>query len=206
MTSSDDSQGGGDPGSPDVAALFAAADNGDPRGIGTLFTALYAELHRLARSQLVRARPGLTMGTTTLLHEAYLGMSSRSGTMFPDRGRFMGYAARAMRGLIIDHVRNRKALKRGGNLEFTNLECNDVMAADDGQLVRLGDAIDALSTVDAPLAQLVDLRFFCGFSFAEIAELRGVSERNVQRQWEQARVFLHRSLGDPQCVDARRPK
>jgi RNA polymerase sigma factor (TIGR02999 family) len=135
------------------------------------------------------------MGTTTLLHEAYLGMSSRSGTVFPDRGRFMGYAARAMRGLIIDHARNRKAQKRGGQLEIAPLEM-DVADPniDDGQLARIGEAIDALATVDAPAAQVVDLKFFCGFSFAEIAEMRGVSERTVQRQWERARIYLHQSL------------
>lgn len=201
MTSSNDSEDGANSGTPDIAALFAAANPGNPGVVDALFAALYTELHRLARRQLVRGRPGLTMGTTTLLHEAYLGMSARSGTVFPDRGRFMGYAARAMRGLIIDHARQRNALKRGGGLEIASLdESLGVATGDSGQLARLGDAIDALSSVDAPLAQLVDLKFFCGFSFVEIAEMRGVSERTVQRQWEQARIYLHRTLGHAEPV------
>lgn len=185
----------------DIAALMASAEGGDPAGATALFTALYSELHRLARRQLARRMPGVTMGTTTLLHEAYLGVSSNDATVFPDRGRFMAYAARAMRGLIIDHARNRRALKRGGGFEITSLEEDPAdRSVDHVQLARLGDAIDALATVDAPLAEVVDLKFFCGFSFGEIAQMRGVSERTVQRQWEKARIYLHRALGDGESI------
>jgi RNA polymerase sigma factor (TIGR02999 family) len=185
----------------EIAELLASAEGGDAAGAGALFTALYSELHRLASRQLARRPPGITMGTTTLLHEAYLGMSDKAGAIFPDRGRFMAYAARAMRGLIIDHVRNRKALKRGGAFELTALE-GDVAdpGLDHGRLARIGDAIDALAVIDAPLAQVVDLRFFCGFSFVEIAQMRGISERTVQRQWEKARIYLHRTLGHDASV------
>jgi len=82
---------------------------------------LYSELHRLAQKQLARGASDMTLGTTTLLHEAYLDIAKREGTVFPDRNRFMGYAARVMRALIIDHVRHRKALKRGGQFEITSL-------------------------------------------------------------------------------------
>jgi RNA polymerase sigma factor (TIGR02999 family) len=138
----------------------------------------------------------MTLGTTTLLHEAYLDMAQREGTAFPDRGRFMAYAARVMRTLIIDHVRNRKARKRGGEFEITSLpdEVRDE-AAEAAHLHRLGEAVDALARVDPLLAQVVDLKFFCGFSFAEIAAMRGLSERTVQRHWEKARLFLHEEIG-----------
>jgi RNA polymerase sigma factor (TIGR02999 family) len=139
----------------------------------------------------------MTLGTTTLLHETYLDMAQREGPRFPDRARFMAYAARVMRTLIIDHVRNRKARKRGGGFEITALpaEVRDA-AAEATRLARLGDAVDALARVDPMLAEVVDLSFFCGFSFAEIAAMRGLSERTVQRHWRKARLFLHEEMQD----------
>jgi DNA-directed RNA polymerase specialized sigma24 family protein len=94
----------------EISALIASAEGGDSRAAATLFAALYSELHRLARRQLARNARDMTLGTTTLLHEAYLDMAQREGQVFPDRARFMAYAARVMRALIIDHVRHRKAL------------------------------------------------------------------------------------------------
>ena len=88
----------------------------------TLFNALYSELHGLARRELARRGYPATLGVTTLLHEAYLDISARDGASFPDQARFMGYAARVMRGIIIDYARNRMALKRGGEFEITSLE------------------------------------------------------------------------------------
>jgi RNA polymerase sigma factor (TIGR02999 family) len=109
----------------------------------------------------------------------------------------MAYAARVMRHLIIDHVRNRKARKRGGEFEITALDGVAVDAASDaGELARIGEAVDALARIDPLLAQIVDLKFFCGFSFAEIGALRGLSERTVQRHWEKARLYLHDTLQD----------
>ncbi len=160
-----------------------------------LFSALYEELHRLAKREIARSARGMTLGVTTLLHEAYLDIAGRDGSAFPDRARFMGYAARVMRGLIIDHVRSRRAQKRGGKFEFTTA-ATDVLedVPDARELSRVSDALDELAETDPALAELVDLKFFCGFSFAEIGVMRGVSERTVQRQWEQARIYLHRSI------------
>ena len=182
---------------PSLSSLIASAEEGDRSAADTLFATLYAELHRLASRQLARSAGDLTLGTTTLLHEAYLNMSRREGASFPDRARFMGYAARVMRGLVIDHVRNRKAQKRGGQVEKEPLQGDVAAAGEDGdQLARIGTALDELATVDAGLAQVVDLKFFCGFSFVEIAAMQGVSERTVQRQWEKARIVLHGLIRD----------
>ena len=180
----------------DFSRLIAGAENGTPATASALFTALYSELHRLAQRQLAGSSSQVTLGTTTLLHEAYLDMAERAGGAFPDRGRFMGYAARVMRGLIIDYVRSRKAQKRGGQFELASLgeEVADP-GVDSIELARIGEAIEQLAAVDPDQAQVVDLRFFCGFSFAEIAAMRGLSERTVQRQWEKARLYLHRALG-----------
>lgn len=180
---------------PTLSALIASADQGDRSASDVLFTTLYAELHRLASRQLARSSGELTLGTTTLLHEAYINMSSREGSSFPDRSRFMGYAARVMRGLLIDYVRSRNAQKRGGQFEIAPL-AGEVAAQDGEQLSRIGAALDELASVDPPLAQVVDLKFFCGFSFVEIAAMQGLSERTVQRHWEKARILLHGLIRD----------
>jgi RNA polymerase sigma factor (TIGR02999 family) len=179
---------------PTISGLILSAEGGDRSAADALFAALYAELHTLAKRQLARG-PGATLGTTTLLHEAYLNISGREGTRFPDRARFMGYAAKVMRGLVIDYARSRQALKRGGGFELTVL--NEEVAeapADAGELEQLGAALEQLSAVEPPLAELVDLKFFGGFSLAEIGQMRGVSERTVQRHWEKARTYLYRVL------------
>ena len=182
---------------PPISALIASADGGDQAAADTLFVTLYSELHRLARRQLARSSRELTLGTTTLLHEAYLDMSSRESSAYLDRGRFMAYAARVMRGLIIDHARSRKAQKRGGLFEIASLTSDVAEPADAAELTRIGDALEALGAADPELAQVVDLKFFCGFTFAEIAAMRGVSERTIQRQWDKARIYLFGRIGTP---------
>ncbi len=105
-----------------LSSLIAAAETGESSATEALFSVLYNELHRMAKRELARRGGPSTLSVTTLLHEAYLDMASRDGAAFPDRARFMGYAARVMRGLIIDHARNRRAQKRGGEFEITSLE------------------------------------------------------------------------------------
>jgi RNA polymerase sigma factor (TIGR02999 family) len=180
-----------------VSSLITSAEGGDPSAIEALFTALYSDLRKLAGYELSRRGGGVTLTATALLHEAYLDISKRDGAMFVDRGRFMAYASRVMRGLIIDYARNRRAQKRGGLFELTTLE-TDVgePVVDDRELTAISEALDELASVDAALAQIVDLKFFCGFSFAEIAGMRGISERTVQRQWDKARIYLHGALRD----------
>ena len=159
------------------------------------FSTLYAELHRLAKRELARHGPSAGLSVTTLLHEAYLEMSAHAGSSFPDQARFMGYAARVMRGLIIDHARNRSAIKRGGEFEITSLENHDVgNPVDANELSAISDALNQLAKAEPELAVLVDLKFFCGFSFSEIGALYNVSERTLQRKWEKARIYLHRTI------------
>src|SRR6185295_1292004 len=176
--------------------LFAATAGGDPIARRQLFAALYDELRRVAVRELRRTGAALAISPTTLLHEAYLDLSSRVGTAFPDRARFIAYASRAMRGLVIDFMRERHAQKRGGSFEITRLETagGDVASGPAADLGRVSDALDELVTSDPALAEVVDLKYFCGFSFREIAAVRGVSERTVQRDWEKARLILFQSL------------
>jgi RNA polymerase sigma factor (TIGR02999 family) len=178
-----------------LAALVARAETGDPAAKDALFATLYRELHRLAQSHLHRSAGPLTLGATTLLHETYLNIASRDELAFPDRARFLAYASRAMRGLVIHYLRTRNARKRGGELTFTSLdEAHAQPAEEHADLLALSAALDGLAALDPPLAELVDLKFFSGFSFADIAGLRGVSERTVQRDWAKARLILHAYL------------
>ena len=179
-----------------LATMLGAAERGEVVATPQLFATLYRELHRVARRQLHFNASGLTLGATTLLHEAYLDLSKRD-IAFPDQTRFFAYAARAMRGLIVDYVRERRAIKRGGQFHLTTLDtltAESVPQVDD--LGPLSEALDTLAAAEPALAELVDLKFFCGFGFAEIAAMRGVSERTVQRDWNKARLFLHSTLRD----------
>jgi RNA polymerase sigma factor (TIGR02999 family) len=160
-----------------------------------LFAALYHELHAVAERRLRGLPFGSTLSTTTLLHETYLSLADNERLSFPDEPRFLSYASRAMRGLIIDYARRRSATKRGGQFLLLPLDTVDVPAdADPERLGALGDALEQLAALEPPLAELVDLHFFCGLSFTEIAAMRGVSERTVQRDWRKARVILHQQL------------
>lgn len=183
--------------------ILAAGRLGDDQTLGDLFTSFYDELHRRAKWELRQGTP-LSLGPTTLLHETFLNMSNRESVSFNDTRQFMAYAARAMRGLIIDHFRNRQAQKRGGQLEFTPLITDVPQSPDDSHSIAiegLGEALDSLATIDPRLAECVDMKFFCGLSFVEIARLRDVSERTVQRDWDKARLLLNRLMNDREDQD-----
>jgi len=180
---------------PTISSLIRDADCGDGAAADELFSTLYSELHRMAKRELARRGSPASLSVTTLLHEAYLDIAEREGNCFPDRPRFMGYAARVMRGLIIDHARSRNAIKRGGEFEITSLETDPgENPVDAKELSSISDALDQLAKVEPKLAELVDMKFFCGFSFAEIAALENLSERTVQRRWEKARIYLHQNI------------
>jgi RNA polymerase sigma factor (TIGR02999 family) len=159
-----------------LAATFSPAK--DPQR-DVLFSTLYSELHRLARRQLA---------------EAYLNRAK--GASFPDRPHFMAYAARVMRGLIIDHARARNSAKKGGRYHITAITLDNLASPVDArELALINDALEELTLVEPELATLVDLKFFCGFSFSEIGAMQMISERTVQRKWEKARIYLYQSIG-----------
>lgn len=180
---------------PTISFLIEAVESGDRSAADALFTALYSRLRQVAKRELARHAGLVTLSPTTLLHETYLDMASSDSSLLSDQARFMSYAARVMRGLIIDHVRNRQAQKRGGRFEIMSI-ASDVPenAIDDRELARISDALDELAQAEPALAEIVDLKFFCGFTFAEIAGIRGLSERTVQRNWEKARIYLHDNI------------
>jgi RNA polymerase sigma factor (TIGR02999 family) len=178
----------------EIIGLIKSSETGNAAAREELFRVMYQELHRIAQRALRRGG-SLTLSPTTLLHEAYLSMSAGSSPEFPDRARFLAYACRAMRGLMIDYMRSRSAQKRGGEFEFTELQTAvPAGVPEDREFERLGEAIDALGALDARLARVVDLKFFCGFSFEEVAGLLEISVRTAKRDWDKARMFLHREL------------
>jgi RNA polymerase sigma factor (TIGR02999 family) len=160
-----------------------------------LFATLYDELHALARREVRRQGAESPLSATTLLHEAYLAFARRDGTRFPDQAHFLAYAARAMRGVLIDRVRARQAQKRGGGMRETTLDASHAGDIDDAdELLALDEALEELATLDSSLARVVDLKFFCGLTFAEIAAVQQVTERTVQRHWEKARLLLRAAM------------
>ena len=162
---------------------------------GELFTQLYEELRRLARREVRINGAQAQLSTGTLVHEAWLEISQRPALEFHERGRFLAYASRTMRGLVIDRIRARQAQKRGGDLDITALDTHSAeqLLAPEA-LPALVEAIEELASLEPELARVVDLKFFCGFTLAEIAVMHDVTERTVQRQWEKARLFLHNAL------------
>jgi RNA polymerase sigma factor (TIGR02999 family) len=180
---------------PTIPSLFDAAERGDGGATDALFAVLYSELHILAKRELAKQGAPVSIGATTLLHQAYIDMAARDGVSFPDRARFMGYAARVMRGLIVDHARGRRAQKRGGQFHITSMPTDATESlVDERQLIEVGAALDELATMEPDLAAIVDLRFFCGFTLEEAAALQGINERTARRRWERARVYLHRRI------------
>lgn len=169
-------------------------ENGDRQSsLDQMFADLYADLRRLADRALQR-NPGGSVSPTTLVHEVYLNFSARDG--LTDRQQFLAYSARAMRSVLIDLLRRGHALKRGMGFHITQLSTEiGEEFADGNEFSRLSEALDALAVGEPRLAEVVDLKYFCGFSFDEIAALRGTSERTVRRDWEKARLILFQDLG-----------
>jgi RNA polymerase sigma factor (TIGR02999 family) len=187
-----------DPATPGLQALVSRAQAGDALAVDALFTTLYQQLRRMARREAGRLGPHAPLGATTLLHEAWLELSQRDALAFPSEGHFMAYAARAMRGLVIDRVRERQAQKRGGGLDITSLDTELAeQCAQPELLTDIDAALEDLAKLEPTLAQVVDLKFFCGFSMVEIGALMGTSERTAQRQWEKARTLLYVALRAP---------
>ena len=164
-----------------------------PRSPREWFEILYHELRRRARGELFRHR-ALTLGATTLLHEAWLRMDGRP-LDFATQAELVSYAGRVMRGIVIDHVRANHATRHGGDVEFVPYDTlADLRSMKSEEVLQLDDTLRDLAAADARLAELVELHFFAGMTFAEIAVLRGLSVRTVQRDWDKARLLLFSAL------------
>ncbi|GAP36517.1 Gll4071 protein [Piscinibacter sakaiensis] len=162
-----------------------------------LFELLYNDLHRLAHSRLRRAEGMTSLHTTALVHESYLRLQGVAGPAFPDRDHFLSYAAKVMRSIVIDVVRARQADRRGGGDAPVTLDTGLADRASiehENEVLRVHEALEELAAAEPRLARVVELRYFVGLSEPEIAEVLGVTERTVQRDWQKARLFLSLQL------------
>lgn len=188
----------------DVTTLLGAARDGDDDALARLVTVLYDDLHRVAGALLRGERADHTLGATALVHEAFLRLAHAPAALPDDRARFFGAAATAMRRILVDYARRRNADRRGGGqrpvrLDTAQIESGMALVDDDGGaafVVRVGEAVERLERIDPRLARVVELRFFVGFTEPETAEVLGVTDRTVRRDWTKARAFLERALAD----------
>lgn len=181
----------------EITALLEAASNGDSHALQALFVRVYHELKQLARHRLAESA-GHSLNTTALVHEVYLKLAHSDGRPLHGRTHFFALAAKAMRQIVIDRARARAAEKRGGGeMQLVELdEALDVSGSelDADELMRLNNALDSLEAVEPRLAELVELRFFAGLGIGEIAALRDVSERTLNRDWRRAKAQLYATL------------
>ena len=178
----------------DVTHLLEAANRGDRQAAADLLPLVYDELRQLAAVRIANEAPSHSLNPTALVHEAYLRLVGDQ--QFDGRGHFLAAAAEAMRRILINHARDRKRLKRGGDRRRTDLDhLTDLAAATDDDLIELDDAITGLAKAYPSAAELVKLRFFAGMELGEAATALGLSRRTADRHWAFARAWLARSLG-----------
>jgi RNA polymerase sigma factor (TIGR02999 family) len=179
----------------EMTALIVAARGGDKAAEAQLFQSVYSDLHRIAQRHLNASGPDAARATS-LVHEVYLRMARGEGLALNDRTHFFAVASRAMRQIVIDHVRARHAEKRGGGIDAISLDSAvvAVAAGRDEELLMLDEALQRLALVDPRLAQFVELRFYGGLQLDELAEITGLSDRTLKRDWRKARAFLYREI------------
>ena len=180
----------------DITRLLQSAAAGNAQAMDEVVALLYEDLRRIAGSRLRQSGDITFLDTTALVHESYLRLQRSGGLSFEDRKRFLGYAAKVMRSVVIDAVRARQADRHGGHaMHITlNTQVGDSVAADADDVLRVHEALEELEHVDERLARVVEMRYFGGLSEAEIAECLGVTERTVQRDWQKARMLLAEAL------------
>ena len=185
-----------------LTKLIAAARLGDKASETLLFESVYTDLRRIAQRHLAKSGQG-SGHATSLVHEVYLRIARAEGLAVNDRAHFFAVASRAMRQIVIDHVRSRQTDKRGGGVEALSLDSAIVAVAEgrDDELLVLDEALHQLAALDPRLAQVVELRFYGGLELDELAEVIGVSSRTVRRDWRKARAFLYHQITGEQPTD-----
>ncbi|HEY8483210.1 MAG TPA: sigma-70 family RNA polymerase sigma factor [Longimicrobiales bacterium] len=181
----------------DATVLLHSSREGDRQALDELFALTYDELKRAARFRLGRGRAGETLNTTALVHEIYMRLVDQTRVEWADRAHFLAIASRAMRFVLIDHLRARSALKRGALGELVPIEAIEVEEAGaqtESDLLALNEALERLGSLSPRLGQLVEYRFFGGLTYEEIAEVMGISVRTVKRDWMRARTWLYEML------------
>src|SRR5436190_1026293 len=178
-----------------VTELLAQWSHGDNAALVELTPLVYDELHRVAHHHLSRQRPDHTLQTTALVNEAYLRLADQTNPRWQNRAHFFAVAARAMRQILVSYARTQHAQKRGGGAFKVDLnEVALVSSEESKEIVELHEALEQLSALDSRKAQIVELKYFGGLNYDEIAELLKISRITVRRDWEFARVWLYTEL------------
>lgn len=179
----------------DVTILLSELTRGNKEAGEKLVPLVYDELKRLARSYMRRERPDHTLQATALVHEAYMKLVKQQSVNWQSRSHFFGIAAQFMRRILIDHARGHLREKRGGDKVVLPLDEALVFSPEHSEeLIRLDEALERLSKLDARQSRIVELRFFGGLSVDETAEFLGISPKTVKRDWSVAKVWLHSEL------------
>ena len=182
----------------DVTRILSAIEHGDPGAAAQLLPLVYAELRQLAAQKLAHEKPGQTLQATALVHEAYLRLvDTEKAQSWNSRGHFFAAAAEAMRRILVEQARRKKALRRGGRAVGQVLREDDrVSAPVSDEVLDLDEALRKFEAVDRQAAQVVKLRIFAGMTIEESAQALGVSTRTADRSWSYARAWLSRELGE----------
>jgi len=181
-----------------LTQLIQQVGSGDASARDELFAAAYDELRKLARSRLRDGGRNTFLETTALVHESYLRFVNSGQLRLEDRRAFFAYASKVMRSVVIDSVRERQALRRGGDLAQVTLDTQvgDSLPSGEAEILHVHEALLALEAAEPRLAKVVEMRYFGGYTEIEIAEALGLTERTVRRDWNKARLLLMSSLKD----------
>ncbi|HEY2573270.1 MAG TPA: sigma-70 family RNA polymerase sigma factor [Verrucomicrobiaceae bacterium] len=182
----------------DVTRLLGAVEQGDPVAADELLPLVYHELRRLAAHKMANEAPGQTLQPTALVHEAYLRLVGKEDQQWNGRAHFFGAAAEAMRRILIDNARRKRAQRHGGGQQRVDVAEVDIAApTDDDRLLEMNEALDKLAARDKAKADLVKLRYFVGMTIEEAAQILGISEPTAKRYWSYARAWLYAEISAP---------
>jgi len=178
-----------------VTELLAQWSNGDNAALAELKPLIYEELRRLAHHQMAGQRPDHTLQTTALVNEAYLRLADQTRVNWQNRAHFFAVAARAMRQILVDYARSQQSKRRGGGALKVELEDAAIVSPEQSrEIVDLHEALEKLAQLDARKAQVVELKYFGGLNYDEMAEVLKISRVTVRRDWEFAKLWLYTEL------------
>lgn len=186
----------------DITELLIGTSRGDAAALQELYALLYPEIKRVARIRLAQSGPGgrsAGLNTTALVHEGFLRMADQQGLQGETRGQFFAYVGRVLRSVVIDHLRTEGRDKRGGDAVMVTLSAADDVASSQSQaldMIGLDQALERMRALDTGLYELIEMVGFAGLTIVEVAELRGLSTRSINRELLKARALLQELLGD----------
>lgn len=181
----------------ELTELLQSARQGTAGAVDRLFELMYSELRQIAHAKLRHGAGAVPLNTTALVHESYLRLIKLQQLRVEDRSHFLAYAARVMRSVVVDLVREARADRRGGDMAWVTLDTaalNAAPAAEGDEILRVHEALEELAAIDERLVRVVEMRYFVGLEMDDIAQALGVGKRTVERDWEKARSFLYASL------------